>query len=252
MNLHGILNKGQGRRRVERQVAMLAAIGVAMLGGIATAVTASANVDHKVWVCKYVGTPGADERLQIASADNQNPHSVDANSTDGTGVGGYFKDAQGQSFVLALNPNNDNEYTGTEPCPGGRVPIVTVTSEHATSCTEYSVRDVTTTIGWVEVDGQWVKDDPVITNGPWVNSVPTAEQLKAAGLVCTIPPEPIVTVTSEHATSCTEYSVRDVTTTIGWVEVDGQWVKDDPVITNGPWVNSVPTAEQLKAAGLVC
>src|SRR5450756_2651230 len=103
MNLHGILNKGQGRRRVERQVAMLAAIGVAMLGGIATAVTASAvSETHKVWVCKYVGTPGADERLQIASADNQNPHSVDANATSSHGdlvVGAFFNDGQNRSYV---------------------------------------------------------------------------------------------------------------------------------------------------------
>src|SRR5665647_684589 len=121
MNLHGILNKGQGRRRVERQVAMLAAVGVAMLGGIATAITASAsaNVDHKVWVCKYVGTPGDGERLQIASQDNQNPHSVDANATDSHGdlvVGAFFNDAQGRSYVLAIDTGQDQpDLSG---CPG--------------------------------------------------------------------------------------------------------------------------------------
>src|SRR5665811_2208379 len=73
MNLHGILNKGQGQRRVERLVAMLAAIGVAMLGGIATAVTASAadEIIHKVWICH-------------ATSSDKNPYEIihtDVNST---------------------------------------------------------------------------------------------------------------------------------------------------------------------------
>src|SRR5665647_624990 len=55
MNLHGILNKGQGRRRVERQVAMLAAIGVVMLGGIAVASTAQAT-GEKITICHRTGS----------------------------------------------------------------------------------------------------------------------------------------------------------------------------------------------------
>ena len=48
MNLHGILNKGQGRLRIGRGTAMAVAIGLAMMGGIATAVTASATTHEKV------------------------------------------------------------------------------------------------------------------------------------------------------------------------------------------------------------
>ena len=166
---------------------MVAAAGVAMLGGIGVATTAQADPPvYKDYVCKYDGTPGVDETLKTG---NFGFVWVDSSATQGT----YFNDAQDDSYVLLTHVLKDPEPVSAgvvqgATCPAGRVPIVTVTSEHATSCTEYSVRDVTTTIGWVEVDGQWVKDDPVITNGPWVNSVPTAEQLKAAGLVCTIAP----------------------------------------------------------------
>src|SRR5674476_360071 len=65
MNLHGVLNKGQGRLRVGRGTAMALTVGLAMMGGIATAVTASATTHDKVWVCKYVSTPG-DETPQHA------------------------------------------------------------------------------------------------------------------------------------------------------------------------------------------
>lgn len=51
----------------------------------------------KVFVCKYVGTPGEDERLQTG----QNPIDVSVNAIpDYQGVGSYFADAQGRSFVL--------------------------------------------------------------------------------------------------------------------------------------------------------
>lgn len=63
----------------------------------------------KFFVCKYVGTPGEDERLQTG----QNPISVSGNALpDGTQVGDSFADAQGRSFVVA-------EDTGQEEpeCP---------------------------------------------------------------------------------------------------------------------------------------
>lgn len=51
----------------------------------------------KVYVCKYVGIPGINERLQTG----QNPIEVSVNATHGAGVGSYFNDAQGRSYVLA-------------------------------------------------------------------------------------------------------------------------------------------------------
>lgn len=57
----------------------------------------------KVFVCKYVGTPGVDERLQTG----QNPisvsvSSIEHNQWDGT-VPGWFSDAHDRSYVLAYD-----------------------------------------------------------------------------------------------------------------------------------------------------
>lgn len=52
----------------------------------------------KVFVCKYVGTPGVDEVLQTGN----NPQSVSVNAIpDYQGVGSYFADAHGRSYVLS-------------------------------------------------------------------------------------------------------------------------------------------------------
>lgn len=59
---------------------------------------AHATPAPKVYVCKYIGTPGVDERLQTG----QNPINVSSNAIkDYKGVGSYFNDAQGRSYVLA-------------------------------------------------------------------------------------------------------------------------------------------------------
>lgn len=59
--------------------------------------SASASEEGKVLVCKYVGTPGEDERLK----DGKNPIEVDAGSTGGaTAPGSIFADAQGRSMVI--------------------------------------------------------------------------------------------------------------------------------------------------------
>lgn len=75
----------------------------------------------KVFVCKYVGTPGIDERLQTG----QNPISVSVNAiNDFQGVGSYFNDAQGRSFVLAFDEGQ--EEPSVDECPGVEEPTVTV------------------------------------------------------------------------------------------------------------------------------
>ena len=86
---------GVARRRALRAgvVAGVAGLAVAALAlpGASTPVTTT----HKVWVCKYVGKPGVDERLK----HGKNPISVDGDSTAGT----WFNDAQGRSFVLGVD-----------------------------------------------------------------------------------------------------------------------------------------------------
>ncbi len=55
------------------------------------------NPEGKVFVCKYVGTPGVDERLQTGD----NPISVSINAIpDYHGIGSWFADAQDRSYVL--------------------------------------------------------------------------------------------------------------------------------------------------------
>jgi hypothetical protein len=72
----------------------------------------------KVYVCKYVGTPGVDERLQTG----QNPIEVSVNAIpeDPVVVGSYFADAQGRSYVLGFVPM-DPEPTAAD-CPPGETP----------------------------------------------------------------------------------------------------------------------------------
>ncbi|MGC8635286.1 MAG: hypothetical protein ACP5VP_11645, partial [Candidatus Limnocylindrales bacterium] len=61
----------------------------------------SGCTSKKVYVCKYVGTPYVDERLQTG----QNPIDVSVNAIGESPVvvGSYFKDAQGRSYVLAFD-----------------------------------------------------------------------------------------------------------------------------------------------------
>lgn len=77
--------------------------------------------DNKVWVCKYVGTPGQDERLKAG----KQPISVSSNAT----VGSWFNDAQGRSYVLAIDEKgkqDDDKYTAAD-CPAGSTPTPTPT-----------------------------------------------------------------------------------------------------------------------------
>jgi len=68
--------------------------------GSSVVVTTSGAEKGKVFVCKYVGTPGADERLQTGD----NPISVSVNAIPGGAfVGAYFADAHGRSYVLAYD-----------------------------------------------------------------------------------------------------------------------------------------------------
>ena len=56
---------------------------------------------RKVFVCKFVGTPGVDERLQ----SGQNPISVSVNAIPlaNIQIGSFFADAQGRSLVITFD-----------------------------------------------------------------------------------------------------------------------------------------------------
>lgn len=73
-------------------------------------VAAAAAAAVKVWVCKYVGTPGDDEHLKAG----KNPIEVNASAVPPNPVvGTFFNDSQGRSYVLQIG--------GTDPgvanCP---------------------------------------------------------------------------------------------------------------------------------------
>lgn len=89
------------------------AVITTLAGGVALA-----SPSPKYFVCKYVGQPSVDERLQTG----QNPISVSGNALpDGTNVGDSFADKQGRSFVVAEDTGQD------EPeCPVTENPIVDV------------------------------------------------------------------------------------------------------------------------------
>lgn len=75
---------------------------------------ASATPSPKYFVCKYVGTPGDDERLQTG----QNPISVSGNAiTQPVVVGSYFSDQHGRSYVLEEDTGQDEPDVSKCPKP---------------------------------------------------------------------------------------------------------------------------------------
>jgi len=66
----------------------------------------------KVFVCKFVGKPGVNETLQTG----QNPISVSVNAikVQPVVVGAFFADAQGRSFVLAID---NGQKVDSSACP---------------------------------------------------------------------------------------------------------------------------------------
>lgn len=114
---------------MKKTVAIAAAssisLGAAMMLA-APAVQAKENDKkvHKSYVCKYVGTPGVDERLQTG----QNPIWVDNHSLTGekdslVKVGDTFSDKHGKSVVIIANTAKITPEPSVSLCP----PVVVVT-----------------------------------------------------------------------------------------------------------------------------
>ena len=134
---------------------LLATLGLLLTSsGVAVLVAnpaANADHGHKAFVCKYVGTPGVDERLQTG----QNPIEVNSHDVQGQPVGTFFDDAQGRSVVIdddvapqdpeptiedcpAPPPPPDTEVTAAAPtfrdptCPDPTAAVVLPTTEGVT------------------------------------------------------------------------------------------------------------------------
>lgn len=120
----------QARREVKRpwRAALVRSVSTAMvlaivgLVGSAPAIAGDKHEDDKkVVVCKYVGTPNTDERLQTGN----NPivvseNAIQKNQWDGT-VPGWFSDKHDRSFVLAY-ATDDVTYDVSD-CPQPEQPV---------------------------------------------------------------------------------------------------------------------------------
>lgn len=109
-------------------------LAVALATGLAataflhqTAVADEVYPADKVFVCKYVGTPGVNERLQ--TGNNPISVSVDAIPLDPVRIGSLFGDGQGRSLVIGWDARTGGGQEG-EPdidCPTVPTPEPTPT-----------------------------------------------------------------------------------------------------------------------------
>src|SRR5829696_473290 len=109
-----------------RLLSISAAATIAAVGLVAFSAPAhAAPASSLVWVCKYVGTPGDDERLQTGN----NPIRVNGNSADKDNdgqvfVGEQFADAQGRSVIVQIGGDDPGE----EACSSTPPPVITPTT----------------------------------------------------------------------------------------------------------------------------
>jgi hypothetical protein len=132
-----------GRKRLGSpwSIIGMAMLGLAACGGAAaTGQETTTLPSDKVFVCKYVGTPGVDERLQTGD----NPISVSINAVQQPIViGAFFNDAQGRSVVIAFDVGQVPEPSRNN-CPEPPPPPTTSTSS-TTSTTEATTSTSTST-----------------------------------------------------------------------------------------------------------
>jgi hypothetical protein len=100
---------------------------VLTLSVLAAAPAAATQPVHKSYVCKYVGTPGVNERLQTG----RNPIFVDNHALLGkdgvTYVGQEFSDRHGRSVVIVANTPKLNPEPTVADCPAVVTPTPTPT-----------------------------------------------------------------------------------------------------------------------------
>ena len=107
-----------------RLLSLAAATGIAAVGLVGLSSTAhAADANSKVWVCKYVRTPGGNEVLKAG----KNPievsgHSVDKDKDGQVFVGDQFADGQERSVIVQIE--------GSDPGPGICSPVPPVTPEN--------------------------------------------------------------------------------------------------------------------------
>lgn len=108
---------GLPRRALSVAAALgLATTGTIMIASVSQGAQQKNDTPKKVFVCKYVGKPGVDERLQTG----QNPIQVSVNAIKGPGPvqpGYEFADRHGRSLVIAFVTDKKNEPEPECPVP---------------------------------------------------------------------------------------------------------------------------------------
>jgi len=157
---------------------------------------ATGEASDKVFVCKYVSTPGEGERLQ--TGDNPISVSVNAIPLGDVRVGSEFADAQGRSVVIAFDigqpeppatdcppPNDDpppTTSTSTTEPEGDDPGTTTSSSSTTTTCADCGINTVviipttTTTVAQptTTVCTDCVPNTQVIPGGTTTTSTTTA------------------------------------------------------------------------------
>ncbi len=113
-----VLSFGSARKRglaIATITTVLAAGIVSLMGATPAFAGGGGDTPHKAYVCKFVGTPGVDERLQTG----QNPIDVDFNAIaeSPVKVDSYFNDKQGRSYVLAIDIGQSKSSLPSCPSP---------------------------------------------------------------------------------------------------------------------------------------
>ena len=107
-----IITRTHAMSRTQRLLSIGAVAAIATVGPVVFSATAhAADANSKVWVCKYVRTPGGDEVLTAGKNPIEvNGHSVDKDKDGQIYVGDQFADAQERSVVVQIE--------GSDPGPG--------------------------------------------------------------------------------------------------------------------------------------
>lgn len=178
--------------------------------------SASSQPPHKSYVCKYVGTPGLNERLQTG----QNPIWVDNHSLlgyDGTvTVGQQFRDGQGRSIVVVANTHQLDPEPGLDSCPPPQGPPETVVPAAPTMNDVCDTKNDTYTIPVTTGVTYYVNDETVTAGTHHTNG--------AASIVVT-------------ASANEGYTLADVATS--------EWIfnfTNEPCAVDTPVVPAAPTA----------
>ena len=241
---------------IRRTVLIFVALGLALSGGVPTATATQPDPDHKDthkdYVCKYVGKPGVDERLQTGN----NPIWVDTVATGRGWATDLFNDAQ-RSYVIVAETLKLDPEPGIDQCPNvdrpeQPDPLVSRTHVTDTTCDVFTTTTTTTTTKyvWSDAEEKWILGTPEVTTSVDTRK-PTADEIAAKGLVCT-QPATLVTTRTVESTTCTAFTSTVITTTTAYVLTNGSWVLGDPVVTTADPVVTTPTAKQIKDADLFC